>query len=430
MPAHYKIKTVVHQTGVHRPMLVSLADGIPLFNPTYYLLSMHVSQHDETNTQRKILESIQFLLEWSLLQKIDIEKRFSTGNFLNNSEIESLCANAGYDLRYFLNDPFIWGEKEHRTSPKRKRFKPVSRQKDKMFVKDATTAQRLLYVRLYLDWLAREHLTQQYSLSTHYTGLDNARSNMIETIKARTPELADNGQAPEGLSAEVRARILEVINPDHPENPYKSAHIRARNQLLFLYMDRLGIRRGEALLIKLRDMPPEQGHVNICAHNNDPEDKRNPRPEFKTKERPLVLSPDLLQLTNDYIRKFRSKLGLAPRRHGYLFVACRSGAPLSLSSADEIYKILREKVSGIPRDFSFHALRYTWNDRFCAYAFNKIKNGEWTEKHAGEVHADWCGWSPTSKMPKKYAKRYIREKANEVGLKMQTDLYLSIDDVN
>lgn len=409
-------------------MLVRLSDGSPLFTPAYYLLSMHVSRHVETNTQRKILESIQFLYEWSLLQKIDIEKRFSAGNFLNNSEIENLCSSAGYDLRYFLNDPFIWGEKKHRTSPRRNRFKPVTPLKSKTFVKDATIAQRLMYVRLYLDWLAMESLSQQHSLSPHYTSLDNMRTNMIEMIKARTPELADNDQAPEGLGAEERQRILEVINPDHPENPFKSDHVKARNQLLLLYMDRLGIRRGEALLIKLSDMPPEQRHVDICAHNNDPEDKRNPRPEFKTKERSLPLRSELRQLTNDYIRKFWSKLGLATRRHGYLFVACRSGAPLSLSSADEIYKILREKVSGIPSDFSFHDLRYTWNDRFCAYAFIKIKKGEWTEEHAGKVHAEWCGWTLTSKMPQKYAKRYLREKANEVGLKMQTDLYLSLDD--
>lgn len=66
-----------------------------------------------------------------------------------------------------------------------------------------------------------------------------------------------------GVEKETEQRILEVINPKSPENPWKDVRVRVRNQLFIHMLLLLGIRKGEALGIKVEDVNFVKNSVTI-----------------------------------------------------------------------------------------------------------------------------------------------------------------------
>jgi integrase len=129
------------------------------------------------------------------------------------------------------------------------------------------------------------------------------------------------------------------------------------------------------------------------------------------------LSKKLLLETQAYIVDHRRQLPAA-KKHPFLFVASRTGQPLTLVAAKKLFVELRQGCSRLPKDLSAHVLRHTWNERFSEEVDKKGIDPE-TEKH---IRSYLMGWAPTSPMAATYTRRHVQRKAREVSFALQTKL--------
>ncbi|MGH3427997.1 MAG: tyrosine-type recombinase/integrase, partial [Mycobacteriales bacterium] len=128
------------------------------------------------------------------------------------------------------------------------------------------------------------------------------------------------------LQTEVDA-VLAVMDPTSPTNPWKGEHTKERNFLIAKWLIGLGIRRGELLNVRIDDIDFQTERVTIERRPDDKRDPRSNQPRVKTRGRELPLGSTLTALTHAYVRTRRAAQGNA-RKHGYLFVANGTGAPL------------------------------------------------------------------------------------------------------
>jgi integrase len=213
------------------------------------------------------------------------------------------------------------------------------------------------------------------------------------------------------------ARLREVIAPESPDNPWISDHAKKRNELAIRWIFELGLRRGELLNIKVDpDINFTREEVTIARRADDPEDPRRNQPRVKTRDRKLPLSRELCAMTNHYVIKVRSKLSGA-RKHAFLFVADKTGKPLSMSALNKSFVVLRKKCPGLPDTLSPHVGRHSWNDGF-SKTMDEQRISEADEK---KLRSYQMGWSETSGTAAIYTRRHTREKAQKVSLKMQAD---------
>ena len=112
---------------------------------------------------------------------------------------------------------------------------------------------------------------------------------------------------PLGLMPRQRELLLSVTSPGDPRNPFQSK-LQFRNFAIVLTTFRLGIRAGELLALKSRDLRlgDEPPTMTIHRRHNDPEDPRKRQPVVKTRARVIVLDPELRDTLSDWILNHRS----------------------------------------------------------------------------------------------------------------------------
>lgn len=135
---------------------------------------------------------------------------------------------------------------------------------------------------------------------------------------------------------------------------------------------------------------------------------------MKTRDRILPLSSELLRLTYEYIFHHRRSIK-GVKSHPYLFVAHKTGDPLSLSALNRVFRDLDIEVDGVDYKVTPHELRHTWNDSFSRAS--DLKGYTDSEEQASRAYA--MGWSPTSGTAATYTKRHVRNKAKEISLDYQ-----------
>lgn len=409
--------------GERFPMLVSQTDGIPLFKPTVYSISMRRATGVASATLERDLRAILHLYAWAMNNGIDIDKRFADGEFLNIQEIDSLT-QAAWQYYEQLVESTDTQRKSKQISANNKiikleKYRKRENKANLNMVDAQTMGVRLRYIRDYLDWLALRKLSNVSYKFAGYGTLDATRQQMKQAIEARIPMgkgRSSIGQR-EGMEAETEARLREVLALDSEENPWFNMDTRNRNQLIILVMLELGIRRGEVLGIRIEDIDFRENKLLIRRAADDPKDPRVYQPNAKTIDRRLPLSEALSKLIYEYILNIRGKMPAA-KKHGFLFVATYSGIPLSLNSMTKLFRTLRNSVPGLPDDLTSHVMRHTWNDRF-SEVMDK-KNIKETEEQ--QLRSYLMGWSPTSGTSATYTRRHIRKKAMEVSLQLQSNL--------
>ena len=194
-------------------------------------------------------------------------------------------------------------------------------------------------------------------------------------------------------ASSVTARLLDVVQVDHPENPWadppkllealnvaKQASnpreekriqtilagklaVRLRNRLIVDLLSQFGMRRGELLELKVSNLQGES--LFIHRQPDVSEDPRKYAPLRMTRGRKLLAYPDLQAQWFDYAR-IRGKLPGA-LKHPFLLVNHRDGSPLSSPAVTRIFSELR-KVVGLPSNLTPHHLRRFWNEEFSRLA--------------------------------------------------------------
>jgi integrase len=409
----YWVRMVTFSSGERVPLLIAGSTGEPLFQPTLYSTTHLRARGRATETIYQALRSIMVLQLILDRLSVNLDERMAEGRLLERGEIDEIARGCRFPLETIVRELFD-GPHTSLTSRRSKNLEHVrmSAKTASPQVDASTAAIRIHYIRDYLKWLTSNRLFSMSLKEDAYAAL-KARADLVRGVLAELAPVASNRNGVtnrKGFLQKEIDKILAVMDPTSPTNPWKGKHTKGRNYLIAKWLVALGIRRGELLNVRIDDINFQTGRVTI---ERRPDDKRDPRPNqprVKARGRELPLGSTLVALTHEYVRTLRAAQGNA-RKHGYLFVADGSGAPLSLPQVDAIFTVLRKSRPELPRNLMPHVLgRHSWNTRFSELADERKLSAEVETK----VRARAMGWSETSNTAAIYTRRHLDREADEL----------------
>ncbi|WP_273210278.1 tyrosine-type recombinase/integrase [Marinobacter subterrani] len=375
-----------------RRFAMLLDDGVPVYYPSLYITTQKRDRSFET--QRNILNHIRILYKWCDIEGLNLEKRFRDGSPLTSRECRGLADFCAWDAETM--DRIQSGVRMLKSA-----YCEVGREE---------VSTRVAHIERYVNWL--------YKKITGCSDQEPALDSMLREIKDFKPKVKKFRKNDAPRISEEQLEILQrKILPEHPENPWRGgAGIRLRNLIVVYLLLETGMRRGELAALYVKDIDFVGRRVFIYRRHDNPFDSRAQQPNQKTHERTIPLSPELLALIDRYILEVRSSTGRA-KKHPFLFVALRShkGAPMSLSTANSIFKDLRKAFPELGRIHA-HKLRHHWNFEFSNLIDESMKDLPEEERSQFDrtSRSYLMGWNPNGVMAEKYNRRYAEEKAFEM----------------
>lgn len=328
--------------------------------------------------------------------KVKFLERLQTGEFFSQKEVLSL--REGLRLR----NPNAQGQGHSDT--KRKGAAAV--------VKPAHWRNRCIAVRDYVVYHAEEVIQR---MSVRDERLPEMRHRLATFVSWLVGKIRVRRRRPKkGLSESRRTAFLNAITPEHPTNPFAVRH-QVRNHALWLMYYDAGLRKGEGLGLKCEDLLLNGAKKKLTVERrpDDIEETRKRGPLAKTLPHPVPLTGRLAQALSKYMIEARPFYPGA-KRSPYVFFS-QMGEPLSEDTIAYMYRVLREKVPELPKKFSTHLVRYTWNDRF-GEAAEKLKMSPSDEKQVRNLVQ---GWVPNSEQEQNYQRGRNESRAETIIRRMQ-----------
>jgi len=347
---------------------------------------------------------------------IDLLQRLRQGQFLTVQELNRLVDATQYWLADLSDEDADERGSSNVIDIKRIRIRRKSAVEEAKPVSVGTQATRLRYMADYLGFLAT-YIGATLSASLRKEmAFESDRA--LEAFRAQIPPVSKRAKlgAREGLSKDDQDRLLKVIDPDSPDNPWERGFVRQRNWLIVVLLLATGMRRGELLGLQIRDLDQRLPKLRIIRRADASEDPRRIQPNTKTNDREVELRPAIMRAVWSYINYHRKKIKTA-RKYPQLIVA-DEGKPLSLKSIDKIFVQLRDACPGLPITLTSHVMRHTWNERFSEQAELLGLTDAVEEKARNEQQ----GWADNSKSAATYTRRHATRKGRELSLKLQEQL--------
>lgn len=259
----YRIVKYQWQSGEHYRMLVDAETGMPVYWPTLYVTTQIRNRGHSVATMDVALGAIQVLFAFVEARSLDLKERFRSRHFLSTHEVEDLCTFAHLRRR------------GRRGGGKGKTPGKVSA--DHHY-------RRLTLIAHYLEWYAHTLLEKEKSMHD-----DKAISEMATKIRSQRPQShGGNPLKDRAPSEEAFARLMEVIDPEHPDNPFQDHVSAVRNRLIVMISAELGIRRGELLGVQMPDI--DWSARTLTIHRR-PDDAYDPRLDPPRARRSRASSP-------------------------------------------------------------------------------------------------------------------------------------------
>lgn len=420
----YRISTIVTNDGERFSMIID-RDGKPDFSTTIYSVSILRARNLASATIENSLRAVLVLKLFLDARGIELKARFSEGVVLHLHELNSLvriCRLPTESIPAFFSGDNQRSKNKYKVLCLEKYRRNA--EESALEVSRALVGTRLMYIRLYLSWCVDIYVPYMSINDPNREALLSAKTLLANTIRALSPRVDRRGTSREreGLAPGIWEKILKVIDPASPENPWCEEFVRVRNELMFLWLYHLGVRRGELLGVRIDDLVIEGDTIAIKRRADDPTDPRRRQPITKTFSRDIPSSRTLQEKTDKYIYYHRRSI-LKARKHLFLFIS-QHGDPLSLSQCNRIFQVLRAKCPDVPPNFSPHVLRHTCNDNY-SKLMDENKTPEEVEK---KTRAYLMGWKETSDTAEVYTRRHTRRKAQEASLAMQEKMFGGNDD--
>ena len=353
-------KRILFRNG-ERHSVLSRPGDLPVHEATLYLAGYR-KRGRAANTIHAVCMTLALLYRELDRADIDLLQRLRQGQFLTVQELNRLVDAVQYWLADLSDEDADERGGSNVIDIKRIRIRRKSAVEETKSVSVATQATRLRYIADYLGFLAT-YMGAALS-SPLRKELAFERDRALEAFRVQIPPVSKRAKlgAREGLSKEDQDRLLKVINPDSPENPWELGFVRQRNRLIVVLLLATGMRRGELLGLQIRDLDQRLPKLRIIRRADASEDPRRIQPNTKTNDRELELRPAIMRDVWSYINHHRKKIKAA-RKYPQLIVA-DEGQPLSLKSIDKIFVQLRNACPGLPVTLTSHVMRHTWNERF------------------------------------------------------------------
>lgn len=400
-----RVKT---EGGERFSILLAGAPATPLFYPAIFAVEQRRSAGLAANTLWRDGQALMPLLLWAHRHGIDLEERFARGDFLTKTEVASFARAAKRTLPR-LRSPAALSRSAapSRNAPTSlEAFRSPHVPSEKGVATDWSSF-RIWIAREYLSWLADKTSPYQALSDRAHQERTTAREEMRRALESHMTGGRGRSKRKEGLSEAQQARLLDVIRPDSPQNPWVDPYVRVRNQSLITFLLALGPRKGEALKQKIVHVDMGRLEVSIVRKPDDPDDGRRLEPNVKRAGRVAPMDRDVADQLSDYISDWRSTVPGAEKTD-FLFLTAR-GQPMSHEAVQKVFTTLRKEVPELPNNLSSHLLRHTWNDN---YSVQMDKNRVSATDEI-RTRSYLMGWSETSGTAARYTQRSTRKRAAE-----------------
>ena len=228
------------------------------------------------------------------------------------------------------------------------------------------------------------------------------------------------------LPAIVIQSLEDMLSPGCVTNPFKSESTQWRIYLIYTLLLKLGLRRGELLLLKMDVVKTEYDsktnkkrfwiNVRLVLDDEEIEDNRASKPSIKTIDsiRQIPISEQTAKLIHHYVINFRGK-----PNHPFLLNS-QWNTPISHESITSYFRkislYLPDTIKKALDDYSGetkitpHFLRHT---SVCVRINQLIEIGDSMDVALQKLRS-YFGWSKTSIMPLHYSRAVFQDRLSEV----------------
>lgn len=400
----------IRNHGARRKIL--LKGSLPVYYPNLYITVEQSAR--ALNTQQKHLEHIGLFEAFLEYESADLVGRLEErpkSQYLTDNEISRLVADAA--LSKLALDKKFSGV----------RLLPAAH----TTVGRIHAQQRLEAVRDYLKFLYGKLGDE----ATRDAAIDDLELRFNRKIRSARPawKKRKNDEI-KGLTHQERERLLAVMHPESDENPFANEALKQRNYIVLLLGLEMGLRRSEMLLIKLSDIHWHNGQLSVVNLEDENVDSRASAPQFKTHERMLQMSDDLIWALQTYVYSNRvaKKGSSGANKHPFLLVSHRrnEGGPLSIKALDGVLSRVGKVVPELEH-VHLHMLRhdsvYTLLESMREEMEKFTPEDRTTQVQKVLTYA--FGWSPESDMPGLYGAKFWKEEADK-AMKKRSENFTAI----
>lgn len=363
------------------------------------------------NTTLRYANELLFILRYFSARGVDLTARVAAGEFISQREYMQFYDECCFQKSSLKECSVI---KFLNVSDKHLRNVMVSNQRGMAKVASETLQGRIRRLRQYMDWLFEQFHEVQNVDEITYKKFIKLRSKIeldeegLGKNRSRSVSDPEESVIPDAIFV----KLLEMILPSSPNNPFKSSKIR--NYLIISLLVQSGIRRGALAKLKISDFHfhGTYDQISIYRSGNDPTDCRAQKPNQKTKAHLATVDPVLMKQTKLYIDNIRVTFPLA-QFHDFLLVSENDskgtmGKPLSLKSINNIF----QKLS-LALGFNLypHLLRHKWNETFDEQGARKGVDSVLLE----DIRKYAMGWSQNTSMTQVYNDKRLAMKAREIS---------------
>lgn len=405
-----RVRLTVFQNGERYRLLVDAQSGLPIYYPNLFVTSQIRNRSQSVSAMETALGSIKHFLAYCDEDKL--EHRIRDRQYFTIEELDAIRDHCQ-----------LTADGVGSPAPTRAKRGLSLAGRARRRVGKSCQYSRLTTAANYFEWLVAK---------IHGAGLTpddrTAAVRVGDGLRKRRPRYRSLNQLDSGEKAlsEDEADLLEkVIDPLHPLNPFRDPGVAERNYLIVKLAAELGLRSGELLSIKIRDIDFNQCRLTVHRRADDRDDSRVNEPNAKTLGRSLPLGPKLIQCISMYVTNLRWKIPNA-KRNEFLFVTHKAGPtqgqPISKETLKQVFKRLAS-VDPTLKGLHPHALRHTWNDTFSKKVDQLPAGVRPTAAEEAQMRNHLMGWKPGSGTAGTYNERHVRRKADAASLALQEKMY-------
>lgn len=409
----FVVRRIRFENG-ERMSLVVGEDGLPVHEIVLWLGRFR-TRGLASNTMHGACKALVVLYRDLAAKEIDLLGRLGQGRFLTLPEVDGIVAAAQYRLDDLSDDEDDGPASDQVVNIATVRMRRQAVAPEVKGVARGTMANRLRYIGAFLSFLV-EYAKADLPRALQQQVTEEADA-ALKSLQGQIPRVSKRSslEAREGLSKEDVDRVIAVIQPDSPHNPWKRGFVRRRNWIIVVVLLATGMRRGELAGMKVADILPSKSMLKIVRRADDPDDRRRVEENAKTQAREVQLHPKIMQQLDAYLQD-RRKIPQA-RKIPHLIVS-DEGTALTGDAIGKILAQVRAACPGLPVRLTSHVLRHTWNERFSEEA-EKMGLSDHDEQAARNTQQ---GWKDDSKTGLDYTRRHNRLKGHQISLKLQEDL--------
>ncbi|QIZ53215.1 site-specific integrase [Dickeya zeae] len=418
---------------------------LPLFYPLRYHIE-HLA-HRSLSTQSASLQAVKFFYEF-WLQKHRITFCYSFYSSGHNPDI-AIGEMPAFSL-YLENGRVI----KSNLLP----FTAVSASHD------STNAARFRAVIHFISFLINTYISPAYRddspkvlsrlASRLHTRLHLCREHYRILAPGKSSQASHNYQGFQSLTNAMVASLYGIIAPSsvqkhNPLNPFPFGYLQFRNFLIVRLLLNYGLRIGELLLLECSSIKSNLKGDKFSLIVTTVEDGYDPRknaPSLKNvwANRVLELDKQDYSFLSIFIKKIRPKTD----NHDFIFTSGHGASkPLSYTAVHSIFSKIDDVFTDNHSEYKSplyfdslqrltpHTTRHTW-----AYlTLQRIYRLKYSKNQSSRNHLAvevpslsglmeeakdelrlMGGWSPRSKMPDLYARRFLSEQANIANIQRIT----------